>query len=170
MIFVVENFTKLSRALENKTFPCISRTFPLFRQAWKERFMLEVFGNVFVAMYSTFLNFYDQISREKFFCGKVGREISKKCCISKRKHCMKLVLAWTAPLIRLANNFRCTIDPMGMGKIVYSIDGKSASSRHLAYKFADYPNLLFKCSVSICRKSLLTSCMNPDGSAVTIVS
>uniref|UniRef100_A0A914BUM2 ZP domain-containing protein n=1 Tax=Acrobeloides nanus TaxID=290746 RepID=A0A914BUM2_9BILA len=62
----------------------------------------------------------------------------------------------------------CTIDPMGMGKIVYSIDGKSASSRHLAYKFADYPNLLFKCSVSICRKSLMTSCVNPDGSPVTI--
>jgi len=29
--------------------------------------MLEVFGNVFVAMYSTFLNFYDQISRQKIF-------------------------------------------------------------------------------------------------------
>ncbi|KAK0408528.1 hypothetical protein QR680_004007 [Steinernema hermaphroditum] len=45
----------------------------------------------------------------------------------------------------------CPIDAIGMGEVRYSPDGRSAFSEHTAYKFADYPNLLFKCSISVCR-------------------
>jgi len=60
----------------------------------KERFMLEqVFGNVFVSMYSTFLKFHDQISRQKIFPREIWSQKFKKGCILKQKHCIKLVLA-----------------------------------------------------------------------------
>ncbi|TKR93375.1 hypothetical protein L596_007845 [Steinernema carpocapsae] len=48
----------------------------------------------------------------------------------------------------------CPTDPIGMGPIEYSYDGGMARSYHTAYKFADYPNLLFKCSISVCRKDV----------------
>ncbi|KAK0399271.1 hypothetical protein QR680_002970 [Steinernema hermaphroditum] len=45
----------------------------------------------------------------------------------------------------------CPVDAIGMGEVRYSPDGRSGSSQHTAYKFADYPNLLFKCSINVCR-------------------
>lgn len=61
------------------------------------------------------------------------------------------------------------MDPMAMGEIAYSADGHSASSKHFAYKFAGYPNLLFKCSISICQRSL-PMCKYNDGTPVIQVS
>ncbi|KAK0425346.1 hypothetical protein QR680_009153 [Steinernema hermaphroditum] len=45
----------------------------------------------------------------------------------------------------------CPVDAIGMGEVRYSPDGRSGSSQNTAYKFADYPNLLFKCSINVCR-------------------
>uniref|UniRef100_A0A9J2P2K1 ZP domain-containing protein n=1 Tax=Ascaris lumbricoides TaxID=6252 RepID=A0A9J2P2K1_ASCLU len=57
----------------------------------------------------------------------------------------------------------CVMDELAMGAIKYSKDGRSASSHHFAYKFADYPNLLFKCSISICDRDYAI-CSYKDGS------
>uniref|UniRef100_A0A914YYW5 ZP domain-containing protein n=1 Tax=Panagrolaimus superbus TaxID=310955 RepID=A0A914YYW5_9BILA len=59
----------------------------------------------------------------------------------------------------------CPVDETGIGEIKYSSDGKTATSKHLAYKFADYPNLLFKCSVTICKAY---NCKFTDGTSVTL--
>uniref|UniRef100_A0A1I8A139 ZP domain-containing protein n=1 Tax=Steinernema glaseri TaxID=37863 RepID=A0A1I8A139_9BILA len=45
----------------------------------------------------------------------------------------------------------CPVDDFIMGKVRYSADGRVASSEHSAYRFTDDPNVLFKCSISVCR-------------------
>lgn len=64
---------------------------------------------------------------------------------------------------------RCVMDELAMGAIKYSKDGRSASSHHFAYKFADYPNLLFKCSISICDRDYAI-CSYKDGSPLLEVN
>uniref|UniRef100_A0AC34GHN4 ZP domain-containing protein n=1 Tax=Panagrolaimus sp. ES5 TaxID=591445 RepID=A0AC34GHN4_9BILA len=59
----------------------------------------------------------------------------------------------------------CAVDETGIGEIKYSSDGKTATSKHLAYKFADYPNLLFKCSITICKAY---SCKFTDGTSISL--
>ena len=66
----------------------------------------------------------------------------------------------------LVDSEGCSVDETGIGKIEYSGDGKSAKSRHLAYKFADYHNLLFKCSISVCREN---SCRLSNGEVFKLV-
>uniref|UniRef100_A0A7E4VRD8 ZP domain-containing protein n=1 Tax=Panagrellus redivivus TaxID=6233 RepID=A0A7E4VRD8_PANRE len=64
----------------------------------------------------------------------------------------------------LVDSYGCVVDDAGIGQIMYSNDGFTAYSRHQAYKFADYPNLLFKCALTICRAD---TCVLKDGSFVS---
>ena len=61
----------------------------------------------------------------------------------------------------------CPIDETGIGQTIeYDPDGKTARCKHPAYKFADHPNLLFKCSVTVCTD---LNCKFEDGTPITLV-
>ncbi|VDK55192.1 unnamed protein product [Gongylonema pulchrum] len=69
----------------------------------------------------------------------------------------------------IVDSHGCTTDSLAMGPIQYSRDGHRASAKHFAYKFAGHPNLLFKCSISICRKSVV-ACRYGDNTPMLKVS
>ncbi|MFH4973371.1 hypothetical protein AB6A40_000080 [Gnathostoma spinigerum] len=62
----------------------------------------------------------------------------------------------------IVDHFGCPSDPLAMEQIDYSGDGHSAVGKHSAYKFADYPNILFRCSLTICRRDM-PSCTDRYG-------
>uniref|UniRef100_A0A914X016 ZP domain-containing protein n=1 Tax=Plectus sambesii TaxID=2011161 RepID=A0A914X016_9BILA len=63
----------------------------------------------------------------------------------------------------------CTLDPVIMSELEYQGPlYHTAIGHHHAYKFADYPNLLFKCSINICDRTSPSSCVYADRRAVIV--
>lgn len=65
---------------------------------------------------------------------------------------------------------RCSVDQVVLGDLDY---GQSphhlVTGQHHAYSFADYPTLLFRCTISVCDSENPTACRFLDGSPVSVV-